>query len=195
MSSSAFPCTVAHEASLSMGFFRQEYWSGWASISSPRGFFWPRYWTRVSCISCIGRQTLYHWAAWQVPYGRESESEVAQSCPTLCNSVDCSLPGSSVHGILQARVLEWVAIAFSRRSGEGSILTQGLNPGLLRCRQILYHLSQHYYDWTANIEVSEKYTYFQTLKWKVKWKQLNLGREEDSGFFLFVCLIYFVFGF
>ena len=38
------------------------------------------------------------------------ESEVAQSCPTLCDPVDCSLPGSSVHGILQARILEWVAI-------------------------------------------------------------------------------------
>ena len=46
----------------------------------------------------------------------ESESEVAQSCPTLCNLVDCSPPGSSVHGILQARILEWVAISFTRGS-------------------------------------------------------------------------------
>ena len=37
-------------------------------------------------------------------------SEVAQLCPTLCDPMDCGLPGSSVHGILQARVLEWVAI-------------------------------------------------------------------------------------
>ena len=42
-----------------------------------------------------------------------SESEVAQSCPTLCDPMDCSLPGSSLHGILQARVLEWGAIPFS----------------------------------------------------------------------------------
>ena len=41
---------------------------------------------------------------------------VAQSCPTLCNPMDCSPPGSSVHGILQARKLEWVAIPFSRQS-------------------------------------------------------------------------------
>ena len=41
---------------------------------------------------------------------------VAQSCPTCCNRMDCSLPGSSVHGILQARILEWVAIPFFRRS-------------------------------------------------------------------------------
>ena len=46
----------------------------------------------------------------------ENESEVAQSCPTLSNPMDYSLPGSSVHGIFQARVLEWVAIAFSRPS-------------------------------------------------------------------------------
>ena len=42
----------------------------------------------------------------------KSESEVTQSCPTLTNPMDCSLPGSSVHGIFQARVLEWGAIAF-----------------------------------------------------------------------------------
>ena len=43
----------------------------------------------------------------------KSESEVTQSCPTLSNPMDCSLPGSSVHEIFQARVLEWGAIAFS----------------------------------------------------------------------------------
>ena len=43
----------------------------------------------------------------------KSESEVAQSCPTFIDLMDCSLPGSSVHGIFQARVLEWGAIAFS----------------------------------------------------------------------------------
>ena len=45
----------------------------------------------------------------------ESESEVAQSCPTLSDPMDCSLPGSSVHESFQARVLEWGAIAFSER--------------------------------------------------------------------------------
>ena len=43
----------------------------------------------------------------------ESESEVSQSCPTLSDPMDCSLPGSSIHGIFQATVLEWGAIAFS----------------------------------------------------------------------------------
>ena len=46
----------------------------------------------------------------------EGVSEVAQSCPTLCDPMDCSLPGFSVRGIFQTRVLEWVAISFSRGS-------------------------------------------------------------------------------
>ena len=52
------------------------------------------------------------------------KSEVAQSCLTLCNPVDCSLPGSSVHGILQARILEWVDISFSRGSSRPRVRTQ-----------------------------------------------------------------------
>ena len=52
------------------------------------------------------------------------KSEVAQLCPTLCDPVDCSPPGSSVHGILQARILEWVAISFSR----GSLPDPGIEP-------------------------------------------------------------------
>ena len=53
----------------------------------------------------------------------KSESEVAQLCPTLCDPMDCSPPGSSVDEILQVRILEWVAITFSR----GIFPTQGLN--------------------------------------------------------------------
>ena len=58
----------------------------------------------------------------------KSESEVAQSCLTLSDPMDCSLPGSSVQGIFQARVLEWGAIAFSA-SGPGSWLMEGLSEG------------------------------------------------------------------
>ena len=57
---------------------------------------------------CQGLTGLWGW----------HESEVARSCPTLCDPGDCSLPGSSVHGIFQARVLEWVAISFSRGSSQ-----------------------------------------------------------------------------
>ena len=48
----------------------------------------------------------------------KTEREVAQLCPTLSDPMDCSLPGTSVHGIFQARVLEWVAIAFSNLYAE-----------------------------------------------------------------------------
>ena len=61
---------------------------------------------------------------------------VSQSCLTLCDPMDCSPPGSSVHGILQARILESCHSLL-----QGIFLTQGSNPGLLHCRQILYPLS------------------------------------------------------
>ena len=63
---------------------------------------------------------------------------VACSCPTLFNPMDCSPPGSSVHGILQAGILKWVAMPFSR----GIFPTRGLNHSLLHCRRVLYHLSR-----------------------------------------------------
>ena len=75
----ATPQMAAHQAPPSLGFSRQEHWSG-LPFPSP----------------------MY-----------ESESEVAQLCPTLGNPMDCSLPGSSVHGIFQARIVRWGAIAFS----------------------------------------------------------------------------------
>ena len=62
---------------------------------------------------------------------------VTQSCPTLCDHMGCSPPDSSVHGILQARRLEWVAISFLREI----FPTQGSNPCLLHCRRILCLLS------------------------------------------------------
>ena len=60
----------------------------------------------------------------------KSESEVAQSCPTLSDPVDCSFPGFSVHGIFQAGVLEWCAIAFSSNAGDLSLIPgSGRSPG------------------------------------------------------------------
>ena len=73
------PQMAAHQAPPSLGFSRQEHWSG-LPFPSPM---------------------------------HEIESEVAQSCPTLHDPMDCRPPGSSIHGIFQARVLEWGAIAFS----------------------------------------------------------------------------------
>ena len=64
----------------------------------------------------LGFSRLEHWSGLPFPSPmHESESEVAQSCLTLRDPMDCSPPGSSFHGIFQARVLEWRAIAFSGR--------------------------------------------------------------------------------
>ena len=73
-------------------------------------------------------------------------AQLLQLCPTLCDNTGWSPPGTSVHGILQARMLEWVAISSSREI----FPTQGLNPGFLHCRQTLYH--QSHLDWQATWE-------------------------------------------
>ena len=71
---------------------------------------------------------------------RQSKSLlVSQSCPALCHPMDCSLPGSPIHGIVQTRILECSAIPLSR----GIFPAQGLNRGLLHCRQISYCVSHH----------------------------------------------------
>ena len=75
-----------------------------AAHQVPRPWDSPGKNTRVGCHFLLQCMTV------------KSESEVAQSCLTLSDPMDCSLPGSSIHGIFQARVLEWGAIAFSRSS-------------------------------------------------------------------------------
>ena len=66
----------------------------------------------------------------------KSESEVAQSCPTLSDPMDYSAPGSSVHGICQARVLEWVAIAFSHEVPAAAAAAKSLQSCLTLCDPI-----------------------------------------------------------
>ena len=90
------------------GIFQARILEGVAMPSS-RGSSWPR---NQTCVSCIGRQILYHYATREAPYllSEVEWSEIAQSCPTLCDPMDCSLPGSSIQGIFQARGLEEGAI-------------------------------------------------------------------------------------
>ena len=93
----------------------------WVTIFFSRGSSWPRDWTQVSFVSCTGRQALYHQRQLRgdVVVSHSVVSELNYSrlrCSALsnsCNPIDWSLPGSSVHGILQARRLKWVAISFS----------------------------------------------------------------------------------
>ena len=87
----------------------------------------------VSC-DCLGVHI------WLFQVGPKLESEVTQSCPTLCNPMDCSPQGSSFHGIFQARILEWVAISSSRGSSQPRDLTHisCVADNLLHCRWIVY---------------------------------------------------------
>ena len=117
----ATPCTVAYQVPLSMGFSRQEYGNGLPfplqEIFPTQGsnlHFLPWRWTpplshqrRPRVIECVCTKSLQLWT-------------------TLSNPMYCSLPGSSVHGIFQARILEWVARGLLLF--QGLFLTQGLNP-------------------------------------------------------------------
>ena len=91
----ATPWTAAYQAPLSMGFSRQEYWSGMPYVP----------WIGRSILSDVLSYFLQSWAA-------------------LCNPMDSSPPGSSVHGILQVRILEWVAMPSSRGSSQPRDQTQ-----------------------------------------------------------------------
>ena len=76
-------------------------------------------WSDLSLLSLLHENLVWFHEAKPQKYAAAAAAAAAkllQSCPTLRDPMDCSLPGSSVHGIFQARVLEWVAIAFSDRS-------------------------------------------------------------------------------
>ena len=75
-------------------------------------------------LSSHNIMNLWAWLENHHGYEEVKWSEITQSCPTFCDPVDYSPPGSSVHGVLQARVLEWVAISFSRGSSQPRDRTQ-----------------------------------------------------------------------
>ena len=131
--------TVTHPVPLSMKFSRQEYWS---VLPCPSPGDLPRLWIKPGSFAMqadslpseppgkpLGKNTQRIFLnmsiileAHNVSLSHYVTTKLAcvhaQSCPTLCNPIDCSLPGSSVHGIFQARMLEWVAISFSRGSSQ-----------------------------------------------------------------------------
>ena len=110
---SVTPWTAVYQAALSVGFSRQEYWSGWPLPASLLA-------QTVKRLSAIP-ETRVRSLGQEDPPGEGNAATAAKSlqpCPTLCDPMDCSLPGSSVRGIFQARVLEWSAIAFSTILGQ-----------------------------------------------------------------------------
>ena len=105
-------------------------------------------------------------------------SEVAQSCPTLCNPMDCSPPGSSILGILQARVLEWVASAFSEN-------------GVIWAIKISTPWSQMKPAWTPVFQTS--FWLSRSIHFQISY--LNLALPNSSRCFLwrgFMCINLFI---
>ena len=92
----------------------------------------------------------------------KSEIEIAQLCPTLPEPMDCSLLGSSVHGIFQARVLEWGAIAFSNVSSYGHIIWVTFN------------------DSSAFRSEKAMAPHSSLLAWKIPWTE-EPGRLQSMG--------------
>ena len=112
------PWTVAHQAPLSIGFSRQEHWSG-LPFPSPGDLPDPGIEPTSPALAGGFFNTE--------PQGKSlctGVYKVAQSCTNLCDTMHHSLPGSSVHRILQARTLEWVAFPFSRGSSQPRDQTQ-----------------------------------------------------------------------
>ena len=94
------PWTAAYQVLPSMGFSRKEYWSG-LPLPSPKTL-----WRLLKKLGKVNTFTSYL-------KGAAAAAKSLQSCPTLCDPIDVSPPGSPAPGILQARTLEWVAISFS----------------------------------------------------------------------------------
>ena len=126
----------------------------------------------------------------------ESESEVAQLCLTFCDPMDCSLPGSSVHEIFQARVLEWGAVSFSRRSSQprdrtwvscivGRCFTICANFPVSLVAQMVKHLSTMWETQVRSLggeDLLEKEmaTHSGILAWRIPWTE-EPGRLQSMG--------------
>ena len=100
---------------------------------------------------------------------RKSESEVSQSCQTLCDPMDCSPPGSSVHGIFQARVLEWGATAFSTPA----LVAQTVKRLPTMRETLVQSLGRE------DLE-KEMATHSSILAWKIPWAE-EPGRLQSMG--------------
>ena len=137
----ATPWTVVFQAPLSMGFFRQQYWSGlpFPSLGDlPNPGITPTSLTSPAMASQFFTTSV----TWEAHITTMCVL-VAQSCLTVCNPIDGSPRGPSVHGILQARTLEQVAISFSKRNyrkkeGEVTVVFDSLRPHGLQLTRLLH---------------------------------------------------------
>ena len=114
--------------------------------------------------------------------------EVAQSCPTLCDPVDCSPPGFSVHGILQARILEWVAISFSRESSRPRDRTQVSRIGGRRFN--LWATREASYCWVIEFLIVLLYEGFVMVALFCEWNGLLISKPYVSSWVIFLCCLF-----
>ena len=171
----------------SLGFSRQEHWSGLPFPSLMQG---SEKW-KWSCSVLSNPQQPHglqptrllrpwdfpgkspgvgcHRLLWCKHWVSEWVSEVAQSCPTLCDPMDCNLPGSSIHGILQARVLEWGAIAFSEKHANTPQINQHLAVFLFLCT--IFHATSDILSKLSNNPIS---WYQRTVPQFWDCKRINL---------------------
>ena len=98
--------------------------------------------------------------------GSKVKSEVTQPCPALCDLMDCRLPGSSFHGIFQARILEWVANSFSRRSSWPNLSQHQVfsNESVLGIRWLNY--------WSFSFSISPSNEYSGLISFRIDWLEL-----------------------
>ena len=162
----------------------------WISVYFSSGSSWCRDWTRVSHIA--GRRFTI-WATWEALsewLGEVKWSEVAQSCPTLCNPVNCSLPGSSVHRIFQARVLEWVVLSFSRGSSQPR--DQTWVPHIAGRRFTIWATREAKSDWIVVCNftlyvgiswMSQLHLVFETMNFKYQLCKTNCSRHKRKKSF------------
>ena len=144
----------------------------------------------------LGFSRPEHWSGLPFPFPmHESESEVTQLCPTVHDSMDCSLPGSSAHGIFQARVLERVTIAFSELDHKESwmpknwcfqaVVLEKTLESLLNCKRsnqsVLKEINLEYS--LKGLMLKLNLQYFSHLMWRAdsSEKNLILGRIDGRG--------------
>ena len=154
----------------------------------------PLWWAGIAVD--LWKEVILIWSLWHSVWDFALTSQqwkvkmlVTQSGLTLCDPMDYSPPGSSVHGISQARILDWVAF-----TSPGDLSDPGIKPGSLYCRQILYHLSHQVSLLMRIKEESKKLTWNSTFRKLRSWHLVSSlhgkykGKSGNSDRFCFLGL-------
>ena len=152
--------------------------------------FWPsnptqRYSREMKQLSLKDLYTNIH------SYIHNSPVLVAQSCPTLCNPMDCPSPGFFVHGILQARILEWVAIPFSGDLPDPGIKPRSLNWKWSKCSSTgKWIIIPRYVQTLGHYSAKRRSECWHIQQHREVWKILHLVKEASSTKNVYLCSRY-----